>query len=427
MSGQPTINIVEDDEMSSQGSVHSPLIGSSVGTAVQSPVIQQVMPVAGSPLRPQSPVAHIAPTVQSSVFAQPSAVATTIPVTPASWGRPSGSVSPTIPVEVPTLEDTKAAFQEVSSTFRDMSTQHGQIQGNLQTLASTVQALRQAKQEEQQTSVQVQEAVQRTVSVASELETRIGQQSALQEQSRMTAERAQQIGEQALQETRQLQETQQATANELQQSVQDIGIRIQEQVDKTFMQAQAVREEQEKTKMQLSQQMQERMDLTQVRIVEATQLAAEAQSVAQLASATITDYEKKMTDISSTVAQLQQLVIDERKNRIKLESQLSSAQDKIGSTERQSRDLILENQKLASEVASWQTAVNLQMTSQPPPVASGSTVAQSQPTRPIQWSKPQRSMFQGPQNPLPRIGEIQDDIPIGRPQGPRRVSFRICL
>ena len=189
MSGQPTINIVEDDEMSSQGSVHSPLIGSSVGTAVQSPVIQQTIPVMGSPLRPQSPVATLAPTVQSSVFAQPSAVATTIPVTPASWGGRSGSVSPTIPVEVPTLEDTKAAFQEVSSTFRDMSTQHGQIQGNLQTLASTVQALRQAKQEEQQTSVQVQEAVQRTVSVASELETRIGQQSALQEQSRMTAER----------------------------------------------------------------------------------------------------------------------------------------------------------------------------------------------------------------------------------------------
>ena len=40
----------------------------------------------------------------------------------------------------------------------------------------------------------------------------------------MTAERAQQIGEQALQETRQLQEMQQAMTNELQRSVQDIGI-----------------------------------------------------------------------------------------------------------------------------------------------------------------------------------------------------------
>ena len=141
MSGQATVNIVDDEEMSSQGSVHSPLIGSSVGTPVQTLVIQQTIPVAGSPLRPQSPVAHIAPTAQSSVFAQPSAVATTIPVTAASWGRRSESVAPMIPVEVATLEDTKAAFQEVSSTFRDMSTQHCQIQGNLQTLASTVQAL----------------------------------------------------------------------------------------------------------------------------------------------------------------------------------------------------------------------------------------------------------------------------------------------
>ena len=92
-----------------------------------------------------------------------------------------GSVAPTIPVKVPTLEDTKAAFQEVSLTFRDMTVQHGQIQGNLQELASTVQALHQSKQEEQQTFVQVQETLKRTASVASELEMRIGEQSAMQE------------------------------------------------------------------------------------------------------------------------------------------------------------------------------------------------------------------------------------------------------
>ena len=95
-------------------------------------------------------MARIAPIGQSSVLAQPTAFATTIPVAAAS-----GSGQPGIPIKVPILEDTKAAFQEVLSTFRDMSVQHGQIQGNLQTLASTVQALRQAKQEEQATSVQV--------------------------------------------------------------------------------------------------------------------------------------------------------------------------------------------------------------------------------------------------------------------------------
>ena len=121
MSGQATVNLVDDEEMSSQGSVHSPLIGSSVGTPVQTPVIQQSLPVAGSPLRPQSPVARIAPTVQSSVLMQSSAFATTIPVAAASGSGQPGSVAPTIPVEVPTLEDTKATFQEVSSRFQDMS------------------------------------------------------------------------------------------------------------------------------------------------------------------------------------------------------------------------------------------------------------------------------------------------------------------
>ena len=174
MSAQATVNIVDDEEMSSQGSVHSPLIGSTIRTPVQTPVIQQSLPVTGSPLRPQSPVAHIAPTVQSSVFAQPSAFVMTIPVAAASGSGQTGNVAPTIPVEVPTLEDTKAAFQEVSLTFKDMSAQHGQIQGNLQALASTVQALRQSKQAEQETSVQVQETLKRIASMASELEMRIG-------------------------------------------------------------------------------------------------------------------------------------------------------------------------------------------------------------------------------------------------------------
>ena len=104
MSGQGTINLVADEEMSSQGSVQSPLIGSSVGTPIQRPVIQQVIPAIGSPLQPQSPVARVTPTVQSSVFVTPSAFATTIPMAMASGCGAPSNVAPTIPVEVPTLE-----------------------------------------------------------------------------------------------------------------------------------------------------------------------------------------------------------------------------------------------------------------------------------------------------------------------------------
>ena len=79
--------------------------------------------------------------------------------------------------------------------------------------------------------------------MASELEMRIGEQSAMQEQSRMMAERAQQIGEQALQETRQLQLTQQLAAAELKRSVMKIGLKIQEQADKTLLQEQTAKAE----------------------------------------------------------------------------------------------------------------------------------------------------------------------------------------
>ena len=77
---------------------------------------------------------------------------------------------------------------------------------------------------------------------------RIGEQSTLQEQLRMTAKRVQQIGEQALQETRQLQVTQQSVATELKRSVMEIGLKIQEQAVKTLLQEQTAKVEQEEAK-----------------------------------------------------------------------------------------------------------------------------------------------------------------------------------
>ena len=66
---------------------------------------------------------------------------TTIPVAVTSDSGQLSQVAPTVPIEVPTLEETKAAFGEVTIAFQDMSAKHGQIQGNLQTLVSTIAAL----------------------------------------------------------------------------------------------------------------------------------------------------------------------------------------------------------------------------------------------------------------------------------------------
>ena len=116
-----------------------------------------MIPPTGSPLRPQSPIAQVTPIVQSSVFAHPSAFAPTIPLTGGS--EQIGFVAPTIPLDVPTRQETKKAFEEVSSAFQDMSVQHGQIKGGLQVLASMVEALRQAKQGEMETTSQGQETL----------------------------------------------------------------------------------------------------------------------------------------------------------------------------------------------------------------------------------------------------------------------------
>ena len=55
-------------------------------------------------------------------------------------------------------------------------------------LVSTVEALKQAQQGEVASSVQVQETLRRTASVASDLEAKLGATSVAQEQSQLIAE-----------------------------------------------------------------------------------------------------------------------------------------------------------------------------------------------------------------------------------------------
>ena len=91
-----------------------------------------------------------APTKQWSVFAGCNGVAPTVPVARGSV-QPS-AITPTIPMDVLSSQETKEAFQEVSSAFPDMSIKHGKIRGSLQVLVSMVEALKQAQQGEVESS-----------------------------------------------------------------------------------------------------------------------------------------------------------------------------------------------------------------------------------------------------------------------------------
>ena len=95
-----------------------------------------------------------------------------------------------------------------------------------------------------------------------------------------------------------------------------------------------------------------------------------------------------------------------------MESQLSSAQEKIGAAERQRRDLAIKNQQLVSEVASWQTAFNTQLTSQTNPIASSSTVPQVQPAMQTQTSVPQMIPLQWQMGICPN--EVQTSMSMQR-------------
>ena len=231
-----------------------------------------------------------------------------------------------------------------------------------------------------------------------------------------------------MREMQMLQLTQQATAAELKDEVAKIGLHIQEQSEKTLFQEQTRKEQQEGTTEQLSQRMQAKVDSMRQQAVDATELAVQAQSVAQFASTTVSSYETKFGEIQHTVDQLQQLVINERNNRMKMETQLSAGQDKIGDAERRTKLLEEKNENLQKELDSWNEETTPEYTYNLQSVASGSGLPYfgmhvSQP--PTAMSSPvSLPVIGGPQvNPIPMSGPTLGPTPFGGPQGNCRVSF----
>ena len=99
------------------------------------------------------------------------------------------------------------------------------------------------------------------------------------------------MSQQAVEKTQSLQVAQQKTAAKLREEVMKIGFKIQEQAQRTLLREQTVKEQQKQATEQLSRKVQEEVDSTKQQAVEATQLAVEAQSVAQFASTTVSAYE----------------------------------------------------------------------------------------------------------------------------------------
>ena len=83
--------------------------------------------------------------------------------------------APTIVVDAPSREETKQAFAEISSALQQASSAQEEVCTGMQSLAADIEELRRTRAGDVETTVQLQQTLQRTLSASSSLEMRVGQ------------------------------------------------------------------------------------------------------------------------------------------------------------------------------------------------------------------------------------------------------------
>ena len=146
MSNVPTVNVVDDEEMSSQGSVNAPIAPSQVTNpqrlTPQSPTTQLGVSPGWTPIvTQQSGTSGLSRTVSPTVLAQSTEVIAT----------------PTMVVDAPTRAETKQAFEEVSSALQQASSAHEEVHAKMKSLATRMEELRKTRAGDVETTVQLQQ------------------------------------------------------------------------------------------------------------------------------------------------------------------------------------------------------------------------------------------------------------------------------
>ena len=372
MSGLPTVNVVDDEQMSSEGSVNAPVAPprspSVHSTRVQSPI--EPVDFSGGRISPVAKTLQIdttGPRGSSSMF---STVQSTEIIG-----------APTVPVDLPTREETTQAFAEVSSVLRSVSTQHDEVRAGMQSLASGVETLQRARVGDEERSAQVQATLERTLSVSSSLEARLEQAEVSQAQARTAAAEAHISSQRALQQAARLQEEQTKISEQLQQSLSIQAQQAQTSITgatqvamKTAKQVQTLSETARKAEYtaqltaakveeqvaQLERKLQEQQSLAfkeaqsaQEAQKKLTQQLEEAKQLSQASSGMTKTYEAQLAEVTGQMRTLEQLLIDQRVKGNSLADQLSAAQDRIGGAERRAQQLTEENKQIKSELNYW--------------------------------------------------------------------------
>ena len=104
--------------------------------------------------------------------------------------------------------------------------------------------------------------------------------------------------------------------------------------------------EQKTLYVQEAQQAKVAQDVIAQRLMEAQKAAATSMTMTQ-------QYEAKLAELNTKMENLSTLLVNQRQESQMLESELSSAQDRIGGAERRARMLEEENVKINGELQSW--------------------------------------------------------------------------
>ena len=372
MSGVPTINVVEDEQMSSEGSVNAPV------APPRSPSVHSAR--ATSPVEPvdllSGRVSPIAKTLQAGSAGRERSASVFSPIPPTEVvGAPS------VPSNVPSRAETTQAFAEVSSVLRNVSSQHEEVRAGMQSLASGVETLRRARVADVETTAQVQATLQRTLSASSSLEARMEQAELSQAQAQSAAAEAHLASQRALQQAARLEEEQMKTAQQLQESLSaqaqqaqtsiadatQVALKTAQNVQtlsdtarKAEYTAQLTAAKVEEQIAQLEQKMKEQQSQSirdaqsaQEAQLKLTQQLQEAQNVAQSTKGMTQNYERQLAEVHEQMKALEHLLIEQRQKGNSLSSQLSAAQDRIGGAERRAQQLQTENEAIKSELKYW--------------------------------------------------------------------------
>ena len=123
--------------------------------------------------------------------------------------------APTVVVDAPTRVETKQVFDEVLSALHSVSSQQDAVRAEMEQLSRGMEEMRVARAGELETTAQVKEGLQRTMSASSVLEARLGQAESEQMQMHSTAEQAKMASDRAIAQAQRLKEEQEKTTQQV--------------------------------------------------------------------------------------------------------------------------------------------------------------------------------------------------------------------